>query len=279
MLKLDTPEERIINVRRQRWIGYDRAKKILETMDDMLNHPKAHRMPGLLIIGDTNTGKTMLANRFIQLHQKESDKSILLVQTPPGPDEGGFYDCISQALSEPYLRGRSLSQKLFSTIDLLEKHSIRLLIIDEIHNIVTGSVSRQRLFLNVLKYLSNSLHIPLIGLGTREALRAVQADPQLANRFKPAPLPAWRLDKQYLKLLASFEKTLPLKEKSNLIEEKMARKLLIMSEGSLGELTSLLSEAAIFAIKTGEEKISEKTLVSVEWTPPKDRYKAAERFF
>jgi Bacterial TniB protein len=46
-----------------------------------------------------------------------------------------------------------------------------MLMIDEIHNIISGSVSRQRQFLNVLKYLSNDLQIPLVTFGTQDALR------------------------------------------------------------------------------------------------------------
>jgi Bacterial TniB protein len=123
-----------------------------------------------------------------------------------------------------------------------------MLIIDEIHNIITGLVSKQGQFLNVLKYLSNDLQIPLVGLGTQEALRAIQADPQLANRFTPVPLTHWRMGWDFLRLLASFERALPLRQPSRLIEEHLARKLLVLSEGSLGELSALLSAAAVYAV-------------------------------
>src|SRR6266568_4956726 len=64
---LDLPAaERIDHMRRPRWIGYTRAKQLLDKLDDLLTHPKTHRMPNLLIVGDTNAGKTMLANRFLQ---------------------------------------------------------------------------------------------------------------------------------------------------------------------------------------------------------------------
>ena len=67
---LDLPTaDRIERIRRPRWIGYTRAKQLLDKLDDLLTHPKTHRMPNLLIVGDTNAGKTMLANRFVQLHR------------------------------------------------------------------------------------------------------------------------------------------------------------------------------------------------------------------
>jgi hypothetical protein len=52
---LDLPTaERIERIRRPRWIGYTRAMQLLDKLDDLLTHPKTHRMPNLLIVGDTN---------------------------------------------------------------------------------------------------------------------------------------------------------------------------------------------------------------------------------
>jgi hypothetical protein len=90
---LDLPAaERIEHIRRPRWIGYTRAKQLLDKLDDLLTHPKTHRMPNLLIIGDTNAGKTMLANRFVQLHPADDNLNgnaaiveVLAIQAPPGP--------------------------------------------------------------------------------------------------------------------------------------------------------------------------------------------------
>jgi hypothetical protein len=152
-----------------------------------------------------------------------------------------------------------------------------MLMIDEVHNVITGPVNKQRQFLNVLKYLGNDLQIPLVGLGTQAALRAIQADPQLANRFEPVALPRWQLDHDFLMLLASFEQALPLREPSRLVEERLARKLLALSEGSLGELSALLTVAAIYAVKSGTERIDEQVLAAVDWTPPSERRRRAER--
>ena len=42
-----SPEARIERVRRPRWIGYTRAKQLLDTLEDLFTHPKTHRMPSL----------------------------------------------------------------------------------------------------------------------------------------------------------------------------------------------------------------------------------------
>ena len=70
-------------------------------------------------------------------------------------------------------------------LHLLRDTQLRVLIIDEIHHILAGHIAKQRHFLNVLKYVGNELKIPLVGVGTIDALRAIQTDPQMVNRFEP----------------------------------------------------------------------------------------------
>ena len=282
---LDLPAaERVTHMRRPRWIGYTRAKQLLAKLDDLLTHPKTHRMPNLLIVGDTNAGKTMLANRFVQLHPADDNPDgdaaivpVLAIQAPPGPDEGRFYNAILEALFAPYNPRERVAQKQVQVLRILKGIGLRMLIIDEVHNVLTGPVNKQRQFLNVLKYLGNDLQIPLVGLGTKEALRAVQADPQLANRFEPAALPRWQLNQELQMLLASFERALPLREPSRLADEQLARKLLVLSEGSLGELSSLLTAAAVYAVQSGAERIDEQVLAAIAWVPPSERRRQAER--
>jgi Bacterial TniB protein len=278
------PAARIDHMRRPRWIGYTRAKQLLDKLDDLLTHPKTHRMPNLLIVGDTNAGKTMLANRFVQLHPADDNTEgeavivpVLAIQAPPGPDEGRFYNAILEALFAPYNPRERVAQKQIQVLRILKGIGLRMLIIDEVHNVLTGPVNKQRQFLNVLKYLGNDLQIPLVGLGTKEALRAIQADTQLANRFEPAALPRWQLNQELQMLLASFERVLPLRKPSRLADEQMARKLLALSEGSLGELAVLLTSAAVYAVQSGAERIDEQVLAAIDWVPPSERRRRAER--
>lgn len=52
------------------------------------------------------------------------------------------------------------------------------MIIDEVHHLLAGSVREQRQLLNQLKFISNELRMPIVALGTSEALYAMQTDPQ-----------------------------------------------------------------------------------------------------
>lgn len=278
---LERPDaERIIYIRSPRWIGYPRAQQILDQLESLLTHPKSHRMPNLLIIGDTNNGKTMLVKRFCKRHKPEDNPDgeaavvpVLFVQAPPVPDESRFYNAILELLFAPYKPGDRADRKQFQAIKLLKAVGLKMLVIDEIHHILAGTMSKQKVFLNVIKYLGNELEVPIVGVGTRDAFRAIQTDLQLSNRFDRQLLPRWSNDDEYLRLLATFERAIPLRQPSNLIDCALADKIYSMSEGCIGEIASLLVDAAVKAIETKQEHIDKKILDRIGWVAPSDRRK------
>ena len=75
------------------------------------------------------------------------------------------------------------------------------------------------------------------------------------------------MGQDFLRLLASFERVLPLRQPSQLVAEPLARKLLALSEGNLGALVTLLTSAAIFAVRTGGEQINDHVLAALGWVP------------
>jgi hypothetical protein len=154
--------ERISRVRRTRWIGYTRAQQILDKLNELLTHPRTHRMPNLLIVGDTNNGKTMLVQKFQRLHppsdNPEGDFSsypVLIVQAPPMPDESRFYHAILERVGAPYNPKSGVEVRQHQVITILKNINVKMLVIDEIHDILAGSPIKQRQFRNTLKYLGN----------------------------------------------------------------------------------------------------------------------------
>lgn len=277
-------QERINFIRRPRWIGYTKAKQIIAQLENLLTHPKTHRMPNLLLVGETNSGKTMIVNRFHQLHPAADDPDtercqwpVLVIQAPPVPSEARFYTAILEKFSAPYRSRDGVCKKQFQVLKILSRVRVQMLIIDEIHQIVAGKIGAQRQFLNTIKYLGNELQIPIVGVGTYEAFNALQTDPQLANRFEPAALPRWEQGREYLRLLSSFERMLPLKRPAHLTGEDLAFKLLGMSEGTIGELSALLTRAAVSAIEKGTETITPKLLDGIGWIRPSERKWRAEK--
>lgn len=271
-------QERIKRINRPRWIGYTTAKSILAKLDTLLNYPKTHRMPNLLIVGDTNNGKSMIVNRFQAINPAHDNPRgegvilpVLIVQSPEAPDEGRFYNAILEKLSAPYRVKDAADQKKYQVIAISKRVGLKILIIDELQDIMAGPLLKQRQLLVAIKHLGNELQIPIVGVGIKDAFNAIQTDPQLANRFEPALLPKWTINKDYLSLLTSFERMLPLKKPSNLINTDLALKLLSMSEGVIGELATILNKAAQEAIANKQESISLQLLDKLDWHSPSER--------
>jgi hypothetical protein len=276
-------EEKINYVRSPRWIGYSRAKVLLDRLEDLMTYPKKHRMPNLLIVGDTNNGKSMIINRFASKYpaydcpdEEAIHVPVLLIESPPVPSEGRLYDKILSTLFAPYRINDKPEKKQREVINLIRKIGTRVIMLDEIHNLLAGSSSKQKEYLNVIKELGNELQIPIVGAGTKDALRAVNTDPQLGNRFEPFALQRWENNDEFLQLLASFEHMLPLRSPSDLTDEELAMKLLVMSEGLIGELSEILIRATVFALQNNKEKIGKTTLDSIGWISPSKRRKMSE---
>lgn len=274
--------DRIYHIKKPRWIGYGRAKEIIEKLEDLLVHPPQARMPNMLLIGETNNGKTMLISKFREKHLAEENPDgeavnipVLYVQAPPGPDERGLYNAILARLFERSPKSEPTDLKRDHVINVLRRVKLGMIIVDEIHHLLAGTYVKQRNCLNVLKYLGNELCVPIVGIGTAEAMRAVQTDPQLANRFMPEVLPKWGKNAELARLLASFERVLPLRQPSHLAQPAMASKIVDTAGGAIGEMSALLNAAAIHAINTGEERITAQTIDACGYVSPSARKQAA----
>lgn len=281
-------EERIRHIREERWVGYTKANEIIAKMEDLLVHPKISRMPNMLIIGNTNNGKSHLVEHFRSLHPATDNPvgdgiivPVLLIEAPDKPDISHLYSIILDTLNAPYRASDKEEIKLKQVIKVLSSIELGIIVIDEIHNLIAGPMLKQRAYLNSIRYLGNQIKRSIVGVGTVEALRAIQVDGQLENRFAPEVLPTWGLDTEFLRLLASLEKIIPLRHPSNLTEKAMAMKLHAMSEGIIGELSKLLNEAAVWAVrntKAGEpENIDENALNMCGFIPPSLRKEVARK--
>jgi type II secretory pathway predicted ATPase ExeA len=274
--------ERLQHVRADRWIGYSRATAALERLETLYTWPAKQRMPNLLLIGPTNNGKSMIIEKFRRTHPPVSrpdreEIPVLVVQMPSDPSVGRFYVAVLAVLGAPLRPRQRLAELEQLALRLLRAVGVRVLVIDELHNVLAGRGEARREFLNLIRFLGNELRIPLVGVGTREAYLAIRSDDQLENRFEPFPLPRWEPDEQAQSLLASFAAAFPLRRPSPIATGNMARYLLTRSEGTIGELVGLLTDAAVAAIESGDETISQRTLLMADYTGPTERRRLFER--
>ena len=236
----------------------------------------------LLLIGPTNNGKSMIVEKFRRTHPASSDADqehipVLVVQMPSEPSVIRFYVALLAAMGAPLRPRPRLPEMEQLALALLRKVGVRMLVIDELHNVLAGNSVNRREFLNLLRFLGNELRIPLVGVGTRDAYLAIRSDDQLENRFEPMMLPLWEANDDCCSLLASFAASLPLRRPSPIATPDMARYLLTRSEGTIGELAHLLMAAAVAALESGEEAINHRTLSMADYTGPGERRRQFER--
>lgn len=277
--------ERIARLPANRWIGYTRANQALSLMQQMLGgEPGKVRPRNLLIVAPSNNGKTMIAERFLRDHpihtSDDGDREVMpvvMMQMPAAPTVIRFHAALLTALNAPAgLHERTIHLERMS-LRLLRAVECRMLIIDELHNLLAAPGQRQREMLNLLRFLGNELRIPLVCLGTREVYLAIRTDDQLENRFQPFLLPVWEDGPEFARLLASFEAVLPLREPSGLGSPELRALVARRSEGVVGEVSALLSAAMSAALLAGAEHIGKAALDDAEYQPPSVRRRLFER--
>lgn len=276
--------ERIARLRSERWIGYTRAHAALAKLEAFLEAAPRVRPTNLLIVGPTNNGKTMIAEKFRRAHRarasREGDRQVMpvvMVQMPAEPTATRFYTALLAALGAPAAPSAPIERKEGFALHLMRQVGLRVLIIDELHNLLAGTARRQREFLNLIRFLGNTLRIPLVCLGTKDAYMAIRIDDQLENRFHPFPLPRWEDDVEFGRLLLSFEAMLPLREPSHLGAPEMRALILRRSEGTIGEVAALLVQAATAALLAGRERIDAAAIEAADYEPPSRRRRSFER--
>lgn len=274
-------EDRLEWIQKPRWIGYPRAQDILGQLEDLMRFPRQSRMPNILLIGESNSGKTKLVESFIQRYPADENiggehiiAKTLYIEAPPSPSETGLYVEILNALFER-VPTSSLEARRARVFEVLKEIQLKVLVIDELHNILAGTTVKQQIMLNAIKYLTNKLQISIVGCGTGDLLRAVSIDPQVQNRFTPILLPKWKMGKEFQRLLKSFEMILPLQKASTLHDTILSSKILAMSEGTIGEISILLNAATRFAIQNDIECIDQDVLNSCGYVAPSDRTRSA----
>jgi hypothetical protein len=277
-------EQRISYVRGDRWIGYTRAGAALQRLEELFAWPSKQRMPNLLIVGPTNNGKSMIIEKFRRQHNGEARGTrdhevipVVAVQMPSEPSVSRFYGMLLASLGAPTRRQSRLVELEQISLQLLREVNVKVLIIDELHNILGAKENVRRQFLNLIRFLGNELRIPIVGVGTRDAYLAIRSDPQLENRFEPMPLPVWEEGEDLLKLLSSFCSMMPLKSRSNIATEEMSKYVLSRTDRTIGEIAKLLTAATLVAIETGEEAINQKTLAQAGYKSPNERRQMYER--
>jgi Cdc6-like AAA superfamily ATPase len=187
---LDCPKaERIEAIHGDRWVTYPRARLILEVLETLLVRPRTTRMTSIAVYADSGMGKTMLMERFRRAHPPAYDPNerrmvapVLALQMASYATERRFYGQLLTAIGVPFEPRATVLDLEVQALRNLRRMDVKVLMLDEAHNILAGSAREQRIVLNMFRYLSNELRISLVCLGISEAREAIGGDVQLARQ-------------------------------------------------------------------------------------------------
>lgn len=246
---------RIAHIRAERWIRHASAQRVLEG-------PRG-RMENVLLLGESGMGKSMLLAKFERRNAAPFDEAsgaqprpVLVVPMPPVPSEAEFFGCVLDAVGAPWVGYRQQGSHLrASAMRLLRDLGVRVLVIDEINSVLAGTPRQQRLFLQLLRFLSNELRAALVCAGVPEARHALLSDPQLRSRFNDVELPAWTPGEDLRDFVNRLTWSLPLREPSPVDSFRLRALLAERSQGVTLGICKAVERAAIAAIRSGRERI------------------------
>lgn len=262
-------DERCTYIDTDRWLPYQRANEIINKLEDLLSRPRINRPPSIMLVGRSGNGKSHILDRFSVLHPGIPNMNgpnilapVMQIETPPTASANDLYDIILYMLNQPRPSGGGRDSRREATKNILRIVETKVLMLDEINHLLSGTVNRQREFLFALKHLSNELRMSVVIAGTPESLQLLNLSDQIGNRFEEVMLPIWSANSDLRTLLANFEQVIPLRQPSKLSGKSVA--LLLHSFGieTIGAVSLFLAKSAKEAIRSGTECITLEILKS-----------------
>jgi hypothetical protein len=243
----------------------------------MIYEPSQTRARGLVVCADRGNGKTSLA-ALIHQRFKDYERSdvpcVLRISMSGVRDARSVYGRIMEELGSPARISHRLSDRELLVQRLLRDVNCRLLILDEVQDILLGSERDQVRALEGIKLLMNQLRLPILAFGTDKAGKGFSADPHLAARFRECMLPNWTADDTLANFLATYERLLPLRKPSNLASADKVAAFAKIGGGVLGKIVTRIQNAALAAIEDGSECITKELIMKAVARPSRCLLKA-----
>ena len=265
---LELPDlERANRMLIDRFITHERLQPIMDHIDFLRFSPPKSRASGLVVSGLPGSGKTMIARAIERRYppiaaegSKAASLPVLTIEMTGAREARALYDRILTELGVPDPKRYVGSDRERMVLKLCRAANLRLLVVDEIQDILTSTARQQRIALDTIKFLMNQLSLPVLALGTAQAPDAMQVDEHLNARFTYRSLPVWKQDPYLVNFLDALERVLPHKQPSQLSSLPITTVLLRLSDGVLDPMMRLITYAAAHAVESGTEQITPQLL-------------------
>jgi len=260
------------------WIPYPHAIEALSHIEELIAKPRRSRMRGLLVIGESNNGKSRLAQECVAKHPLDPNPDgdhvrlpLMYLEVPPKPDEAAILDSALISLNQPFRRKDSLTERREQLVRIMRRCEVKALLLDEVPRLLGSKPDIRRVVMDAFRYIANQVPVPLVAFATKRGANALASSDEMINRMHPITLPTWLLDSAFRALLADFESLLPLRKPSNLTKPSTVALIHVMSGGLIGEVRDLLEAALMLVFARKKESIDEELLRQLGWVAPEDR--------
>lgn len=212
------------------------------------------------ILGASGCGKSTMIKEFVRTLEPPEDprtKLVIVIETPSNPTVKSMASEVLQAIGDPmFFRGTEV-QMTDRIVKLLKKLGTRLLIFDELQNLIDKESDKLSFkAADWLKRLINISKIPTVIVGLERAEELFLVNEQLRRRFTESYVIEvfdWK-NMNTRKMLKGFLKALQQKyrfeENLQIYNNEMAFRFYCASGGLVGYLMAIVREAERLAIGT-----------------------------
>lgn len=261
-------EARANFIGREIQVVYPAFKEMVQRAHSLARAPVRTRSQGLVISAASSNGKTTLGKAIHTSLASSANKPLALsIDVGGATDAKTIYGRMLDALGSPARISHRLNDRELILTHILHGQRIRLLILDELQDILSGNEREQQKVLMCIRYLMNTMHLQVLGLGTENAFQALTANKHLATRFRECVLPKWQADTTLARFLASYERHLPFPAPSNLSSAPVVKLLAKVGRGAIGDIVERIRNAAFWALYENQPSISIDLLEKAELPP------------
>lgn len=260
------------------WVPYPAADRVVAYMEHLIATPDRCKMATLLVTSEANNGKTAVVERFRERPLRpffeplaEGAGLVLYVYAPPTPNNPQRFldDILLFALGEHFIQKEAVDHKIDRIVRGFERAGTKILVIDDIHHVLLGSLKKQKAFFEMVYKLKQQLGfgLVLVGMPSAVTLLGLGNGGLEGYEIKHLDLPLWHYGKTFFSFLEGTQKTIPL-EASNLTEKNIATEIFQLSEGLIGEIITIIKEATITAIMNSSERITLREIQESDYISP-----------
>ncbi len=271
-----------------RVVKHDQFNMFVEKAELMINQSSIYKNPPAIgILGESGCGKTWIAEELLRRypdHMVEVDNGaqciapVILVKVPPTRSLRDLIRGMLDQLHTAYKKGDSAETLTKALKNALTLCKTKLIFIDEIQQITDGKGASLSNVRNWIKIFFDNAKVSVIFMGLESGRRVLSGE-ELARRvrpilsIKPFTYPSSNdhaLVKTYIALEKSLMEDCNISLRAAGTPLDISRRLWIAGAGRIGQIRSIIHDAAFAALSKGEPGITIETLQKAYHESPPD---------